>query len=256
MALRCCRLTLQHTMGSAKAISESGEMQYVGGSISAFETCLDDLDALVGLARGLCSRVVLQGHSLGCDRVLFYARERGVDIPLILLSPCDSYQLQESWLGHERVSEQVARLRDGVDVTGKSDWCRRANMVWRGPDGWTYSIPITRPALLSVVGGAPFEILRVDSAAQPVSDSPAFAYVGSEDAIRGVALKELVRHVRRLVPAVRVFEVEGGDHSLDGCEGTVAEAIVGWAYEERLLAVRRKRDGGGGKIGGRSHDGD
>ena len=83
--------------------------------------------------------------------------------------------------------------------------------------------------------GHPFTILRVDSSAKPVSGAPAFVYMGTEDAIRGASLKEMAAHVRRLVPGARVFTVERGEHSLDGCEEVVADAISAWAYQVGLL---------------------
>ena len=58
--------------GVSEGYTPDREMRYVGGSLSRFETCLEDLDALLRFAGSICPQVVLQGHSLGCDRVLFY----------------------------------------------------------------------------------------------------------------------------------------------------------------------------------------
>ena len=212
------------------------EMQYIGGSLSRFETCLDDLDALLRFAGSICSQVVLQGHSLGCDRVLFYVQRRATHVPLILLSPCDSYRLQESWLDGEQISEQASRLSSGSDDDGQVNLVPASEYGLAGPDGWTYSIPISRDALLSIITGPPFQILRVDSSAQTVSNAPAFVYMGTKDTIRGAPLNEMATHVRRLVPSARVFTVEHGDHSLDGCEEEVADSISSWVYEVGLLS--------------------
>ncbi len=222
--------------GISEGYNPVGEMRYVGGSLSVFETCLDDLDALVGLARSLCPQVVLQGHSLGCDRVLFYTKQREAHMPLILLSPCDSHRLQELWLDGETVPEQVARLRADSDGGREMQLVQSCEYGVSGPDGWTYNIPITKAALLSIIAGPPFQTLRVGGAAELVSRAPAFVYVGGDDAIRGAPLVELVGHVRRLVPAARVFRVEDGDHSLVGCEEAVAKAISAWAYDVGLLS--------------------
>ena len=62
--------------GVGEGYTPDQKMRYIGGSLSRFETCLDDLDALLCFAGSICPRVVLQGHSLGCDRVLFYAQRR------------------------------------------------------------------------------------------------------------------------------------------------------------------------------------
>ena len=222
--------------GVSEGYTRDREMQYVGGSLSRFETCLDDLDTLLRFAGSICPRVALQGHSLGCDRVLFYAQRRATHIPLILLSPCDSRHLQEIWLGGEPISEQAARLSSDSDDDGHVNLVRASEYGVTGPDGWTYSIPMSRAALLSIITGPPFKILRVDSSAHPVSNAPAFVYMGANDAIRGARLEDMTAHVRRLVPSARVFTVEHGDHSLDRCEKAVADAISAWAYEDGLLS--------------------
>ena len=211
------------------------DMQYIGGSLSRFETCLDDLDALLRFARSVCSRVVLQGHSLGCDRVLFYAQRRSADVPLILLSPCDSHRLQEMWLDGEQVVEQAARLSARADAAVQFSLMPASEYGVKGPDGWTYSIPISRDALLSIINGPPFQMLRVDRSAQPLTNVPTFVYMGNRDAIRGAPFKEMAQHVCRLVPSARVFTVDQGDHNLGGCAEAVADGIVTWAYDVGLL---------------------
>ena len=222
--------------GVSEGYNTEREMRYVGGSLSKFETCLDDLDALLRFAGSICPQVVLQGHSLGCDRVLFYAQRRAVGIPLILLSPCDSRRLHEDWLSGEQISEQAARLSSGTSDDKQVELLPASEYGVNGPDGWTYSIPISRAALLSIITGPPFQILRLDEAAQPVSEAPAFVYFGTDDAIRGAPLDGMVAHVRRLVPSAQVFTVDDGDHGLDGCEMEVADAILAWAYEVGLLS--------------------
>ena len=223
--------------GVSEGYTVDREMRYVGGSVSKFETCLDDLDALLRLAGSISPKVVLQGHSLGCDRVLHYVRQRVSSVPLILLSPCDSRRLQEEWLRGEDVSEQAARLAGNRDDTEEVKLVPASEYGVAGPDGWTYSIPISRGALLSIVNGPPFQILRVDHTPPVLSRAPAFVYMGADDAIRGAGLDEMREHVGRLLPTV--FTVEGGEHSLDGCDVEVATAISKWAYDVGLLSGRR-----------------
>ena len=152
------------------------------------------------------------------------------------MSPCDSHHLHEIWLNGEQVSEQASRLASDADADGQVDLVPASEYGVTGPDGWTYSIPISRTALLSIIDGPPFHILHADSLAQPVSNAPAFVYMGTEDAIRGSPLNEMTVHVRRLVPAAQVFTVKHGDHSLTGCETAVADAISAWAYHTGLLS--------------------
>ena len=165
--------------GVSEGYTPDQEMRYVGGSLSRFETCLDDLDALLRFAGSICPQVVLQGHSLGCDRVLFYAQQRSTRVPLILLSPCDSHRLHEIWLDGEQISEQASRLTSDADAAGQVKLVSASEYGVTGPNGWTYSIPISRASLLSIINGPPFQILRVDSLAQPVSNAPSLRLHGN-----------------------------------------------------------------------------
>ena len=221
--------------GVSEGYTPAQEMQYIGGSLSRFETCLDDLDALLCFASSICPIVVLQGHSLGCDRILFYAQQRATRIPLILLSPCDSHRLQEIWIAGETISEQAARLSSESDDDKQVNLVPATEYGLAGSGDWTYSIPISRDALLSIITGPPFQILRVDNSAENVSSAPAFVYMGGEDAIRGAPLNEMATHVRRLVPSAQVSIVEHGGHCLDGCEEAVANSISEWTYGAGLL---------------------
>lgn len=220
--------------GIAEGYAPDGDMKYVGGSLSSFETCLGDLDAMVSVAQSICPNVVLQGHSLGCDRVLYYAEQREARIPLILLSPCDSHRLQETWLDGEEVAAQVQRLSAVAESASEVELIAPCEYGVKGSEGWTYSIPIGRRALLSIMTGAAFRTLHLDRPARVVSDAAALVYLGEADAIRGAPLQDMADHVRQLLPSAEILQLSG-DHSLEGCEETVAGGILTWACSVGLL---------------------
>ena len=213
--------------GIAEGYTIDGEMRYIGGSLSPFDSCLDDLDAILTFARTIAGRVVLQGHSLGCDRVLYYTESRQTEIPLILLSPCDSYRLHEQWLGKESIPQQVARLSQH---SSEGEWQLLPSEEYglNGPEGWTYHIPISRASLCSILTGAPFRLLRIEGSATPLHDEPSFAYLGKRDAIRGASTDVMSQHLKRLLPGLEIHEEENGEHDLEGCERSVAGAIITW----------------------------
>src|SRR6266853_5149504 len=66
-----------------------GNLEYVGGGCADFNECLADIEAAIAFARRFCDRVVLQGHSLGCDRVIHYLTNTRAKHDFVLLSPCD-----------------------------------------------------------------------------------------------------------------------------------------------------------------------
>ena len=61
--------------------------------VSSFEECIQDIEGMVRFAKPFSNRIVLQGHSLGCDRVLHYLISSNRPFDFVLLSPCDSYKV-------------------------------------------------------------------------------------------------------------------------------------------------------------------
>ena len=221
--------------GLCEGYKIDGEMDYMGGSFSLFDSCLEDLDAIITYAQTISREVVLQGHSLGCDRVLYHTESRQTEIPIILLSPCDSHRLHEQWLGGESIVQQMARL--GEHTTEKE--CQLlpyGEYGLDGPNGWTYHIPISLVALRSILTGAAFRLLRIEGSAIPLHNKPAFSYLGKRDAIRGASMKDMSIHLKRLLPGIEIHEEETGEHDLEGCEQAVATAIVKWVQRVGFLA--------------------
>jgi hypothetical protein len=56
--------------GVAEGYWRDGEFAYVGGAVARFDECTNDIAGIVEYANSFSDRIVLQGHSLGCDRVL------------------------------------------------------------------------------------------------------------------------------------------------------------------------------------------
>ena|SRR3989338_3438709 len=69
--------------------------QNSGAAIEKFEDCLLDIDAWIefSIKRG-CKEIILSGHSLGTEKVVYYmanGKYRSKVIAVILLAPADSY---------------------------------------------------------------------------------------------------------------------------------------------------------------------
>ena len=99
------------------------DFEYVGGSVQDFSECIADIEGAIAFVTTFSEEIVLQGHSLGCDRILHYLITKKSTLDFILLSPCDSYQLQCNWIHPETVEEQIARLRR-EDTGQEFDWLR------------------------------------------------------------------------------------------------------------------------------------
>ncbi len=201
------------------------DFEYVGGSLTDFSRCVQDIKGAISFASGFSEKIVLQGHSLGCDRVLHYLITSGAKNDFVLISPCDSYQLQANWIAPETVEEQVTRIRSS---TGELfDWLPiREYGIRQGNE--FYNIPVARKAFLSIAEGPPFKLIRISSPADYHLDNKAFVYIGGKDDLQTWSSETMFKYFEERVRHVTRFDVSNGKHSLENCETEVAEAIVQW----------------------------
>ena len=226
--------------GIAEGYDGEGEMKYVGGSLARFETCVEDIKAAVSWSRRLGRKVYLQGHSLGCDRVLHYLEVTGEGLSPILLSPCDSYQLQKEWLGVDKFNQQQAELRERMEGRATEEgnaWSLTPRETYglRGGEGWTYEIPVTEEVLESILLGPVGRLLAIEKGCTVVGSADALAYLGQADPIRGASMESMKTHLKVLLPKVTLIEGPGG-HNLEACEEETAERVAEWIKE------RQRRD--------------
>ena len=216
--------------GIAEGYDDEGEMDYVGGSITDFQTCVEDVHAMVQRGRKISHNVYLQGHSMGCDRVVHYKIQRSSRIPIILLSPCNSKRLQERWLRGETVRRQVARLRADLQMAkdGELTLLTEEEYGIRAPQGWIYAIPINRSTLLSIMQGPVFKLFDVRTKPTLVDTEAAWVYLGENDPIRGCHLASMERHICRMFPGATCRREAGGGHGLEECTESVTGALSDW----------------------------
>ena len=222
--------------GIAEGYDTEGEMKYVGGSLVRFETCVEDIRAAVSWCRKFGRNVYLQGHSLGCDRVLHYLETTNAGLSPILLSPCDSHQLQKDWLGEDEFRRQEAALRERMENPGPLDqnaWTLAPQGAYglRGEDGWTYEIPVTEDVLGSILLGAVGQLFAIEKGGGVVSGANALAYLGRSDPIRGASMEAMKSHLKVLLPNVGIVEGIGG-HNMEECEKETAMRIADWIKEQ------------------------
>ena len=229
--IRLLSFNLSSHDGLAEGYRNKDEFEYCGGSVVEFDRCLDDIAGAVAFAEESCDRIILQGHSMGCDRVLHYLLSRGGGYDCILLGPCDSYQLQKKWIGPESVEEQTERLKREALGTGELDWLPSREYGIRSGDE-DYIIPITRRALLSIMEGPVFRLLRIDHPMDFRLEERAFVYLGGDDALQPAGSEAMFRHLEERVSRVTRCFVSHGGHSLEGCEEIVTNEIIKWTKAE------------------------
>jgi len=223
-------LTFNLTCHDAIAEGEfaDGHVEYVGGSLSPFETSRDDIDAAVSLLARQCSRVILQGHSLGCDRVVDYLLKHvNRDLDAILLSPCDSYRLQQLYLGHISPEDQTSLLEQQHPADVLELLPSSAYGVAQGGT-WSYPIPVTRQALLSITKGPPFKLFNLEHPIQYCVPNRTLAVVGEQDALTAVGCAPMIKHLTQRFPNLTTAIDAESDHSFTRREAWLASRLVEW----------------------------
>ena len=212
------------------------ELKYVGGGVADYDSSQADIEASIQYAQEKgYKKIILQGHSLGCDKVIQYTFENKSDFPLILLSPVDSYKVQSEWIRPETVEEQIERLYSQLQNTdegwGKADldWLQSTEYGARGDTAeWIYQIPITRKALISILHGAAFKYLNLNNKMHYSIKNPSFAFVGKKDGLQMHDQKVWVDFLYKLFSHICISDDLDADHDVIGVEKELTGRIIRW----------------------------
>ncbi len=207
---------------------EGEELVYVGGSISTFEESVEDIFPMVEIARELGGVVILQGHSLGCDRVVEFVRREEQYFDLVLISPSDSYRLHEVFLHPGSVEEQAKRL----EAMGRTSGISLLPYTTYGVRnlGEEYVIPVSRETLLSIIEGPPFRLFRIRSDMEWKVNTRCLACIGGRDDIQTWPSEVMFKHLESRFSEFESFVAEEGDHDFSSCEEALASRIVKWIH--------------------------
>lgn len=220
--------------GIAEAVREQDNIcswEYVGYSLSDYNSCIDDIAGASDYVKKRNNNVIiLQGHSLGCNRVLYYIKETGCEYPVVLLSPTNSLELQRRWIFPERIEHQISRLtacgvgndinyvEHGVNTSGKE--------INRVQDDAPY-IPISDKALVTMLKNPSMDIVQMLNNEKPISNS-AFTYFGGQDEYQTDALEIYINCFERYFSHTVFKIISDGNHSFLGYEEDLANSIAEW----------------------------
>lgn len=220
--------------GLAEAVREQNHIcswEYVGYSVSDYNSCIDDIGGATDYVRNRNNDVIiLQGHSLGCNRVLYYIKESGDEYPIVLLSPTNSLELQRRWIFPEKIDQQISRLmacgdendinciEHGVNTSGKE--------INRARDDAPY-IPISGKALVAMLKNPSMDIVQMLNEEQPVANV-AFIYWGEQDEYQTDALEIYKNCFERYFSHITIKVIKGGNHSFLGYEEDLSISIAQW----------------------------
>ena len=192
-----------------------------------FSACLPDLDAAAEFARRRGHRkLVLVGHSTGCQKIVFWqARRRNPAVAsLVLLAPADDYAATRRDLG-ARFERTVARAKRNV-AAGKGT-APVAGLYERFEAARFLSLADERAAEANVFryAGALTQFRRIAC--------PVLAVFGEKEEFAAIPPAEMLAILRKKTKS-REFDdwlIPGADHGFHGCEAELALSVCQWARE-------------------------
>lgn len=192
-----------------------------------FHTCLHDLDAATAFARRQGYRkLVLVGHSTGCQKIAYWqARRRHTAVAgLVLLAPADDYAVTRRDLGR-RFEKKVA-------------WAHKMVACGRGDapvTGLYERFTAQRFLSLADLHATEANVFRYAGALTHFRrvKCPVLAVFGEQEEFAAIPPQEMLAILRRKTKS-RDFDdwlLPGANHSFKGCEAELALAVCRWARE-------------------------
>jgi hypothetical protein len=203
--------------------------EYVGGAISEFGECVHDIGGAIEYALTFSSHVVLQGHSLGCDRVVHYQLSTEDWRDTVLLSPCDSYRLHEIYLGGESVEAHIARLKQSQPIDNFCLLPRDEYGIRNKQEN--YRIPVTLRTFLSIAEGPPFQLFRLDCTSRYFVKSRAFVGIGKLDDLQTADPNAMFDHLAQRFNDVRRIVLSNSDHEMEPEADQLFQKLRDWIKE-------------------------
>lgn len=223
----------------AEVVFADGAFTYGGGAIDPFEECFADIATGVEWLRQRFEGVVLQGHSLGCERIIAAELQHSYGSPLVLLCPGDSLALQRNWVGGtSALAEQVARLErshltdDPVALGQEIVLTLDEYGVKAG--ACEYAIPIVKRCLLAWLRSPWFGLFSLADPPKWLIHTPVLTVHAGQDELSLCSADEWERWLKLALPKSTSIRAEGSDHSLATAGSMVWNLVASWVRTSTL----------------------
>jgi len=207
-------------------------LSYVGGASEIFEESPFDIDGAMRFAAVVAPRVILQGHSNGCEKILYsLGRLESAPIGVVLLSPSDSGALQSQYCGGQSATDVAVR----VEALYRQDLDQFVDPAFYGiaVDGIRYHIPITARSLLQLIRGAGLTTIQYANATVaphiPMIGSDCLVCIGDRDPYQTVSADQAFGVISRGFRAAALIKVTDSDHHFHGHEHELCSRVANWA---------------------------
>lgn len=200
-----------------------GEFYYVGGSLEPFERCIMDIDSAIKFAEKFSDRIILQGHSMGCERIITYQIVTEKQYDTILISPCDAHQLQLDYIYPKTLEEQIKELECiDDDILLSPDFFGINNHR-----GEKYTIPIYAKALKSILSGYALKIFRQDKPLKYYLPIQCLCILGQNDPLQTYMPQKAFDILKNKFKNFQGCVLQG-DHEMEPVEKEMISVILHW----------------------------
>jgi len=201
------------------------DTKHAGSCFELFEESEYDIQGAVNYMRSIGKkRFILQGHSLGCTKIVNYVSQNSTESieKIILLAPTDMSAWAESHAIHAEYLQTAKKLITEGNPTG---------LV--GAQCWTDKEPLSAQTYLSICErGSKADIYsdREGGSLLGRIKTPTLIVYGDQD----IGIKQVdgsidnwtARTSNTLNPATKVSVIEGAGHSFGGYEDRLSEIIA------------------------------
>jgi pimeloyl-ACP methyl ester carboxylesterase len=203
----------------------NGKKILLGTAHERFEDSIFDIRAAVRLLHNRSyKKIILMGHSTGCQKSVYYLYRTGNRriTGLILLGPAGDYDLVKKMLG-KRLGKAVMVARDMIK--------KRKNKEMT--PAWISNYTPRRFLSYAVAGSPEARMFNYNSSLREFGSirCPIFVCFGENEQYATKPVKEHISILRHATGS-RKFEsaiIKGADHSFTGKEAALAKEVVGWA---------------------------
>lgn len=239
-------VALLTTNNSGNAVMQSwgSDYQAHGCALEKFEDCLRDIDKWISfvLDRGY-KAVILQGHSLGTEKVVYYmyrGKHRHKVAGVILLGFADSYGTQQQWLNSTKAdargSQQWRRgskvdlLREAHKLVSEGKGYEFLRGEWYSHSG---AMPMSAASYINFFSegsnlskSLPFRTGRLDRFKKisvpilgAIGDIKEYTFIPTVDAMKLMESEN---------PNCETHQIKGADHDFEGKEDELVGLVVDW----------------------------
>ncbi len=196
-----------------------------GGALEKFEDCVLDIKAGIGfLKKKGCKKIILQGHSSGCQKIAYYQLKTNDKFVsgLILLAPADDMTLVKKILGREyrktiKIIEKMIKNDKADDFMPK--WTVTLPIISAGRV-WSLCNPSSIEARLFNYSGKMKEIASINV--------PVLAVFGNKDVYLTMPAEETLRILKTKAQKCDTAVIKDAPHNFRGYEKELVKVLDKW----------------------------